>query len=238
MHTITTRPPLPAEQELIAARTKPDLGSWGCLVILSGIGPAFLLGKLGGWLGGHISGDASAYGQWIGWGLSAALFVSAVVSFLPYERRLRQRASRDEQERIVQEIHVAESRVIEVGLINDNEPILAFDVGDNKILYLQGQWLRDAGTYGTVGCEGDPFAEFINGLPAPHSFPSTEFTVTRFRRSGEVLGIRVHGKYAAPQKAVEALKPEYEFGSSEMFDGSLDDIAGILAREHERRNAG
>ena len=237
MHTITTRPPNPTEQRLIAGRTKADVASWGCLVIFFGIGPAFLLGKLGGWVGGFISEDASAYGQWLGWGLSAALFVSVVATFLPYERRLRRRAVRDEQDRIVQVIHVIEPRVIEIGLINDNEPILAFDIGDDKILYLQGQWLRDAGTYGAEEPEGDSFDEFINGLPAPHSFPATEFTVSRFPGCGEVLGIRVYGKYTAPQKVVEALKVEYEFGSSEVFDGSLDDIASVLAREHERRNA-
>jgi hypothetical protein len=207
------------------------------LVIFFGIVPVYFLGQLGGWVGGFVSEDASAYGQWIGWILAAFLFVSAVVTFLPYERRLRKRAAQDERERTVQEIHVLEPRVIEIGLINDNEPILAFDIGDNKILFLQGQWLRDAGTYGTDGPEGDPFDEFINGLPAPHSFPSTEFTVSRLPHSGEVLGIRAQGNYAAPQAEVEALKTEFEFGDSEIFDGSLDDIAAVLAREHERRSA-
>ena len=31
------------------------------------------------------------------------------------------------------------------------------------MLLFKGQWLRDAGTYGTDGPEGDPFDEFING---------------------------------------------------------------------------
>jgi hypothetical protein len=50
-----------------------------------------------------------------------------------------------------------------------------------------------------------------------------------------VLGIRIAGKYVAPQAVVEALKFEYEFADSELLQGSLDDIAGVLAREHERR---
>jgi hypothetical protein len=237
MHTIATRPPSPTEQRLIAGLTKPNVASWGCLAIIFGIVPALLLGALGGWLGGFISDEASTYGQWIGWILSAILLVSVVFSFFPFERRMRRRAARDQQDRIVQEIHVVEPRVIEIGLINDNEPILAFDVGSNKILFLQGQWLRDAGTYGTDGPEDDSGDEFINGLPAPHSFPSTEFTVSRFPHSGEVLGIRVHGKYAPPQSVVEALRFEYEFGDSELFDGSLEEIASLLAREHEQRKA-
>ena len=79
--------------------------------------------------------------------------------------------------------------------------------------------------------------EFFNGLPTPNSFPSTEFTVSRFPNSGEVVGIRVAGEYVAPECEVEALKSEYEFGNSELLDGLLDDIAGVLVREHERRKS-
>jgi hypothetical protein len=238
MHTITTRSPSPTEQQLIAQRTGPDWASYGCIILFFAIVPAYLLGKLGGWLGGFVSEDASAYGRWIGWLLAGVLFVSAIISFMPYERRRRQRASRDREEQIVQEIHVVEPRVIEIELISDNEPILAFDIGENKILFLQGQWLRDYETYGTNRPEGDPLEEFINGLPAPYSFPSSEFTLTRLPHSGEVLGLRVAGRYVAPQAVVEALKFEYDFADSELLDGSLDDIPGVLAREHERRRAG
>jgi hypothetical protein len=48
--------------------------------------------------------------------------------------------------------------------------------------------------------------------------------------SGEVLGIRVAGRYVAPGATVEALKPEYEFADSELLD--------VLVRAHARRNAG
>jgi hypothetical protein len=236
MHTIITRSPTPAELQLITGRTKLDIASWGCLTIFLGIAPAFFLGKLGGWLGGFISEDASTYCRWSGWALSAVLFIWSAVTFMPFERRARRRAAQDAREKAVEEIRVVDPRVIEIGLISDNEPILAFDIGDNRILLLQGQWLREADTYGTEGPEGDPFEEFINGLPAPHSFPSSEFTISRFPHSGEVLGIRVCGKYAAPEAEVEALKLEYEFGDSEILDGSLDDVAGVLAREHERRS--
>jgi hypothetical protein len=237
MHTITTRSANPEESRQIATRTGPDFASYGCLCIFFGVIPAYLLGTLGGWVGSFHSGDAAAYGRWIGWLLSAVLCVSAFAWFLPYERRLRRRAARDDHARIIQEIHVVNARVIELALISDNEPILAFDIGDGKILYLQGQWLRDPNTYGAASLEGDPIEQFINGLPTPHSFPSSEFTVSRFPHSGDVLGIRVVGAYAAPQAVVEALKPELEFGDSELLEGSLDDIAAVLVREHERRRS-
>jgi hypothetical protein len=237
MHTITTRSLRPEEQQLIRLRAKPDFASYGCLIVFLGILPAFLLGALGRWLGGLISADAAGYGQWLGCLAAAIILAVALVSFVPYERRRRQRAVRDQEVQLVEEIRVVEPRVVEVGLISDNEPILAFDIGDGKILYLQGQWLRDERTYGAPAVEGDPDEEFINGLPAPYSFPSSEFTVSRLPHSGEVLGIRIAGKYVAPQAVVEVLKPEYEFGDSELFDGALEDIAGVLAREHERQRS-
>src|SRR5688500_10744444 len=135
MHTITTRSPSDAEQQLIAERTKHHFASYGCIIVLFAIVPGYMLGKFGGWLGGLTSQEASTFGQWTGWLLSAVVFVSVLALFLPYERRLRRRAARDEQAQVVQEIHVVEPRVVEIGLINDNEPILAFDIGDNKILY-------------------------------------------------------------------------------------------------------
>ncbi len=237
VHRITTRTPRPDEQRLIAGRTKPDFASYGCITIFFAVVPGLLLSKFGGWLGGFISADVSTYGQWIGGAIAAIIFVSLLVSFIPHERRRRQRASQDHSAQIVQDIHVTEPRVIEIALINDSEPILAFEIGDKKILYLQGQWLRDDATYGADLLEGDACEEFINGLPEPHSFPSTEFTVSRFPNSGEVVGILVAGRYLAPEAEVEALKSEYEFGDSELFEGSLDDIAGVLAREHERRKS-
>jgi len=238
LHTITSRTPASDEQRLIAGRAKVDFASYGCITILFAILPAYLLGNVGGWLGGFISPEAATYGQWVGWGLAAIFFVAVIAAFIPYERRQRQRAAQDQQAQIIQDIHVVEPRVLEIGLVNDNEPILAFQIGENKILYLQGQWLRDYGTYGVEDSEREPYEEFLNGLAAPHSFPSTEFTLSRLPNSGEVLGIRVAGRYLAPGAAVEALKPEYEFADSELLDGSLDDIAGVLALEHARRKAG
>jgi hypothetical protein len=237
VHIITTRTPTLKEQRLTAGGTRPDLASYGCLAIFFAAVPGLLLGKLGSWLGGFISTDASIYGKWIGWSVAAVVFAFALVSFIPHERRRRLRVSQDLQAQIVQEIHVTNSRAFEVGLINDNEPIIVFDIGGNNILFLQGQWLRDSETYGAVVSEDDSYDEVFNGLPEPYSFPSTDFTVTRLPHSGDVIGIRVAGKYLVPETVVEALKPEYEFGNSELFEGSLEELAAVLANEHARRHA-
>src|SRR5262245_16561249 len=68
--------------------------------------------------------------------------------------------------------------------------------------------------------------------------PGTEFTLSRLPQSGEVAGIRVTGNDVVPQVAIAALQPEYDFADSELLEGSLDDIADVLAREHERRTKG
>lgn len=211
-----------------------DVASLGCLTVFLGIVPVFLLGKLGGWIGAWISPEAVPVGRMGGWVVGIGIFVAALASFIPYERRQRMRGRRDAADPVVQEISVSGPRVFELRLIGDNEPILAFDVGGQKILFLQGQWLREPETYGAPLSDADPEEQFLNGLPAPHSFPSREFTVTRLPHSGRVLGIRVQGEYLPAEREVDALRREFEFADSELFDGTLDDIAGVLARVHER----
>jgi hypothetical protein len=237
MHTITTRAPTANEQRIIANLAKPEYASYGCIIIIFGIGPVYLLGFLSEWLGEFISPTAATCLLWIGRSIAVCGCVYMLARFIPYEREKRRLTEQDQAAQIVQDIHVVEPRVIEIGLVSDNEPILAVDIGDNRILFLQGQWLRDYGTYGLATFEGDLYEEFFNGLPAPHSFPSSQFTVSGLPVSGAVLGIRVGGVYLPPPAGVDALKPEYDFSESELLDGSLEEIASLLAVEHQRRLA-
>lgn len=235
MHVIHTRPPTEAERRIIKGQAGLDVASYGCLILLLGIIPMALLALLGGWLGGLIWADGTATGCWVGAALGAAILVCALTTFIPYERRQRQRAAMDSQSQVVEAITVSDARWIEIGLVSDNEPIVAFDIGEGKILFLQGQWLRDPATYDAPVPREDGPEGVLNGLPTPHSFPSTSFAVTRLPHSGRVLGIRVHGAYLAREREVEALRPEYEFGDSEVFDGDLEQIADVLSRAHNAR---
>lgn len=237
MHTIATRPPTPEECCVLEGQKRPDVASYGCLMLFFGIIPILLFGTLGAWIGSFASQQAVIYGRWSGWAAGIGILVLALATFIPYERRQRLRRRKDSETLLVQEIAVSDPRVLEIGLINDNEPILAFDIGEQKILFLQGQWLREPGIYDAPDQDIDPEEQFLNGLPKPFSFPSNAFTVTRLPHSGRVLSIRVQGDYLAPEKTVEALQREYEFGDSELFDGALDDIAGVLARAHAKRFA-
>jgi len=235
MHHLTTRPQTPEEQRRIARRARLDVASYGCMTIFTGVGSVIMLGLLGGWLGGLISEGAASYGRWIGSAAGAGFFGCMLVSYSRFDRRKRRLAAEDVEAGVVEEIRVVEPRVIEIFLRNDNEPILAFEIGDGRLLYLQGPWLRDPLTYGTELPDDDEYAPFVNGLPEPYAFPATHFTLTRFPKSGIVLGICVEGGYLKPEKTVDILKREYDFGESALFDGSLDDLASVLSREHTRR---
>lgn len=235
-HTITSRPATKEERRAMLAHTRQGIASYGCLAAFFAAA-GVVLAWLGAWLGSFISPNAATAGRCIGAGLSLGLFFYALFSLIPLERRSRRRAAKDWESQIVEELSVSQPRVVEIGLINDNEPILAFEIGEGKLLVLQGQWLRDETTYGAKAPEEDaPFDQYLNGLPPPHSFPSTEFTVVRLSHSGRVLGIRVRGEYLRPSETVEALKRGYDFRDSEILSGRLEDIAGVLAAEHARRS--
>ena len=238
MYHLTTRPQTPEERRRIARRARLDVASYGCVTVYVGVAPVIMLCLLGGWLGGFISEEAVTYGRWIGSAAGVGVFGCMLVSYSRFDRRKRRLAAEDVDAGGVEEIEVVEPRVVEIFLLNDNEPILAFEIGEGRLLYVQGPWLRDPVTYGTELPDDDEYAQFVNGLPEPYAFPATRFTVTRFPESGMVLGIRVEGGYLRPEKTVDILKREYEFGESALFDGSLDDLAGVLAREHARRKTG
>jgi hypothetical protein len=231
-HHITTRPATPRECEIIVNQARFDFVSYGCLTLFFGVVPAVGLGWLGAWIGSFISPDARAFGRYIGWALSVVLLLYALVSFTPFSRRQRKTASKDAEALIVEQIAVSTNTVFEIGLINDNEPILVFDIGSGGLLFLQGQWLREPATYGTEPLSEDPPEEIVNNLPSPYSFPSTEFVIERFPHSGLVLSIQVSGEYLAPQKTVEALKYKYEFHDSEIFTGEIENVAQVLAQAH------
>lgn len=237
MHSITIRQPTSEERQVLVAQNRPDIASLGCLLVFFGIVPGLLLGKVGSWAGGLVSPQAAGYGRWISWVFGLGMFIATLAIFIPYERRRRMRTRQDAAEHMVQEIAVSEPRVFEIRLISDNDPILAFDIGDDKILFLQGQWLREPQTYGAPPQTDDPEEQFLNGLPRPYSFPNSAFTVTRLPHSGRVLRIRVQGNYLAPQKKVEALRREYDFNDSELFSGALENIAAVLAEAHAGRTS-
>ena len=113
-------------------------------------------------------------------------------------------------------------------MVGNIGPNLAIELSDDAILYLQGHWLLDYTIYGAPFPEDDDGDEQFNGLPAPHSFPSTEFTLSRLPNSGEVLQICVVGEYLPPEPAIEALKRTHQFQPSELFRGPVRRLRWLL----------
>lgn len=234
-HTASTRPATPAERAVIERQAEPDAASYGCLAVLFGVAPVVMLAAAGGWIARRSGPGGVLLGASLGALAGAAIFLYVLLTFRTYERRHRRRAAGDLRERLVQELAVRHPRAVEIGLVNDNAPVLAFDIGHGKLLFLQGQWLLDPSRYGAPPLEGDPHEPSLNGLPPPHCFPADAFTLTRLPHSGRVLRINVEGTYLPPDRTVEALRPDYDFADSELFDGDLDHIAQVLAREHAAR---
>ena len=236
MHTISTRKPTQHEQHAISTHMKPDYASFGCLIFLFG-GTAWMLGKIGHWIGAFISEDVASYSRYGGWIAGIAIGIPLLASFILYLRKQKKLAIRDHDAQIVQLIHVTNPRVVEIAMLGNIGPNLAIDIGNEKILYLQGQWLYDCKVYGANSPENDDGDEVFNGLPAPHSFPCSEFTISRLPNTGEVLHIHVAGVDLPPEAVVEALKSQHQFQPSELFVGSLDELPSIMDHQHLKRRA-
>ena len=150
---------------------------------------AWMFGDLVYWLGSFISADVAKYLEWDGWAGTAAVFLPLFLSLNRYERKERKLGSRDLEDLLIQEIHVTDPRVVEVAMLGNLGPNLAIDIGDDKILYLQGQWLYDSEIYGANAPENDEGDDSYSGHPAPHSFPSFEFKISRWPNSGRVFQV-------------------------------------------------
>jgi hypothetical protein len=207
MLQISLRPATAEERIEIINQTRQGIVNYGCMIALFG-GMGVGIGGIGHWVGAFISEEASTLGLWVGLGFGSLILACIIISYIPYERRTQKAAVKDAEEQLVQEIVVSGCRVVEIEMIGNSE-ILAFDLGENHILLLQGQWLRNPEPYGAEEVAAELVDEkeelyvdeYWNALPPPYSFPSTEFTVTRLPHSGVVLGIRVTGTYVAPKKS-------------------------------------
>jgi len=206
-HNIITREATKAEKQKIYYQTKIDKASWIFIFIFFGLISFILLGSIFGWIG-----EVGAIG----------LFIIISIKFYKYEQELRKRAEKDYDNITIEEIIVESDKVYEICSIDNNDPILAFDIGENKVLYLQGQWIRDWETYNlkedpSISDEGD---DFINGLAPPYAFPTDKFIIIRSSHIGEVFSIKLLGEYIEPIETLDVLEKN-EFNMSEILIGDI-----------------
>ncbi|GAB5405729.1 MAG: hypothetical protein Aurels2KO_39600 [Aureliella sp.] len=167
MLEVSTRSPTRDEQRYIDGQRRPDIASLGCMAITFGIFPGFALGLIGGWLGGFVSPDAATWARYGGWLVGLAGFIYGSVWYWPHERQRRKQADADSTDTVVEELTVRSSRVAELFCLGSHEPCLVFDLGDNQLLYLHGQWIRYESTYDAPDILDDGNDTYFNLLDAP-----------------------------------------------------------------------
>jgi hypothetical protein len=117
-------------------------------------------------------------------------------------------AERDISKGLVEVIQVRDPVYVEQAEYEDEGPILFFDIGNNKILFLSGQWLYD---------QSPPF-------------PSTQFTIHRSAVLGRVFKIDASGERLQPQRTLPCSSvPVSNLRESELLDGSLNDLPAAVA---------
>ena len=235
MLEVSTRSPTPNEQRYIDGQCKPDFASIGCTAFALGIFPGYVLGLIGGWIGGFVSPDVATWARYAGWLVGLVGIIYGMVWYWPHERERRKQADADFTDSVVEELTVKSSRVAELFCPGSHEPCLVFDLGDNQLLYLHGQWIRCESTYDAPSIVDDGNDTYLNLLDPPNSFPADSFVVTRLPNSGHVFRIQVIGDYLKPDEPIDALKPDFDFKYCEIIPGSIDDIPDSLQAEYEHR---
>src|SRR4051812_25760558 len=103
-HTLSTRPPTPAERQVIQRQIRPDVPSYGCIAIVFGVVPVVFLAMAGGWIARHVFPTREGLGWTLGALAGAGTFLGVLVTFILYERHRRRRALGDARDMLVQEL--------------------------------------------------------------------------------------------------------------------------------------
>ena len=202
-----------------------------------GIFPGLALSFLGGWLGGFISQFVAVRMLWLGAVVGFAISIYGTTALWTLERKRKRLADADRADSKVEILTVATDQVVELICHGDHEPCLVFNLGDNQLLYLRGQWIWDHSTYIDAPVAGGGNEEYFNLLEPPDSFPADTFLVTRLPNSGHVFSIQVTGEYLEPDRPIDALESDFCFNASEVIPGVLEDIPKALQSAHLRRRA-
>ena len=133
------------------------------------------------------------WARYTGWIAGLIGLIYGTVTYWPTERTRRQQAEADRADSVIEVLTVESDQVVELFCLGSHEPCLVFDLDDNRLLYLHGQWIRWHSTYSDAPIVGDGNDDYFNLLEPPDSFPADAFLVNRLRNSGHVFGIHVTG---------------------------------------------
>jgi hypothetical protein len=210
-YAISTRPMSDEERERLLSALRRSTDNWAWIIApLAGCSfLAFVVGHGIEWLLGKIGWFVEPYLHWSLVAISLPFGIRVSFLFLRAFQVTAAETQRDISIGITEVIEVQNALLVEQAEYNDEGPILFFDIGDGKILFLYGQWL---------------YAH----LPR---FPSSNFTVYRSAVLGRVFTINTNGEHIEPLRTLPPFAvPIGNLHESELLDGSLDDLPAAVAR--------
>jgi hypothetical protein len=225
-HTLTHRPLLPLEATSLRRSVRMTADNWawvGTPVISFGFG-AYLIGKLLTRVLPleHLPQILAIVGAALGIVPSLWVYRSFALG--------RARVLKDVLETGVEVFDVEDPVVVTQEEYNDEGPIYYLDIGDNKVLFLWGQWVYDPHVF--------PDSAWHSGNEEDEGafpFPSSRFRLHRAPCSGRVLRLELLG---TPVKPIKVLKRQEILLSglreSELLEGSLNELSAAIARVSER----
>jgi hypothetical protein len=208
-HTLSGRALSPEEAAALRGRWWHRLERWidyfVIMPIMLGAAPCMLSIVVGApllWLFQRLGGNVSTDFAGRLFTVASILSIIGACWGMVEGNRLRKRRRTDLKKQVAEVIEVTDARLVEAEEYNDEGPLYYFGIGDDKILFLGGQWLWMRGPY---GIERPDLGE--EGEDAGPPFPAVSFVLHRLPGSGKVLRIEIRGERLAPE-AVLHLKTQ------------------------------
>jgi len=222
-----------AELAILRHEARHCYASMGYIVLFFGFGLSFAFWFVFGWIGGLISDSWMVHGRYLGILAGAAICISSTFGLIRSNQGRRKDGIKDLQRGEIEVLEVKASAVVRIGLINDNEPILCFQIDSDEILFLQGQYMYDPHIYGQeheVTASESEYFRSVNCMQGKMAFPNSSFIIRRLPLNGRVLSISLGGDEMDYGAEIDALKPEYSFPDSMVIQGSVEFITEALDR--------
>lgn len=239
-YTSTFDEPTEREKGILRHESHHCWASISTIVVTSFLGGCVALGGLLYWLGGKIGNGYDIIGLWIGVGLGLLILVYSITSFVSFDRKRRSLGILDRRNMKIEILDIRPIAVERIALLNDNEPIFCFQIDDDTLLYMQGQFLYDPHTYGISMPETDPEEDCmsVTGKSGKDSFPNTHFIIRRLPHVGRVTSIALLGEEMTYSDEKDVLKPEYDFSDCCILKGSLLHLSEALERASKSAQTG
>jgi hypothetical protein len=193
-------------------------------------------------LGMLASGIPGAILQWLGAPDSvtqAVIVVGTISGFLLGVRSVRKDRwegvrlhQLDLAENVIQEIHCTALDAVRVAPFSDEGPGFFLDVGDSKLLFVQGQSFEDFALDESDEADEDELDEAEHDV----SFPCRELHITRTPHGGLTFVVECLGEPLEPSRVREPLdgQTEYVPENGEIITGSLATLEADLRHLRQR----